>query len=322
MRIYKIVLVLLVFTVSALPAYSETEFENSIPIELAKLFLGNPAIGEVFIYSDILDDFPVFTIPDNFEVVGSLDQGYSQRVVLITNLDEEAARAELLDSFDAAGWQLRQNISLNQLPQTGFVSSRPFPAGTTIGLCHDDDGNITIGVGFGDNGRLVNLTRRTPQPGSFTPTCREQNNQQQAGFFRGARSTLNEYMPRLELPDSPDLRGPVYPGGFSSRGNYEIESRTSISIDWSIAEVYEHFENQIIEQGWELDSNATGSFSANANWQKSPEDNIDLIGILSVLEIADTNFEVKFRLLRRNTQGNNSARGFFTNGGPLLLKVQ
>jgi hypothetical protein len=64
---------------NALPLSAATEFEDSVPLDLVKVFLGNLGIGEPLLYSDIMDDFPPFTLPAGFAVRGSIDQVYAQR---------------------------------------------------------------------------------------------------------------------------------------------------------------------------------------------------------------------------------------------------
>lgn len=107
----------------AMPLTAATEFENSIPIELARLFLGNPGTGGATIYQDIMDEFPPFTVPDAFEVMGSLDQMYLQRVVLRTDLDAEAAKTAITGTFTAAGWQVMDFNNFRPGQQGGFVSA-------------------------------------------------------------------------------------------------------------------------------------------------------------------------------------------------------
>lgn len=84
--------------------------------------------------------------------------------------------------------------------------------------------------------------------------------------------------------------------GSSRSSSRAIDIEEDLSIDWEIDAVFEHFKTQIENQGWELDSENTGSASAVGTWTRSPEAGLDLIGNLIVLKSGDESFDLKFQL--------------------------
>lgn len=287
--------------VLAVPAVAETEIEDSLPIDLARLFVGS-AFGEARFYSDILDDFPDFTVPEDFEVRGSLDQGYSQRVVLRTSLQQEAAEEAITAAFAENGWRPLDLPEAGPGPQVGFVSDQ-MPT-RPLQLCHDALGTIGVSLSAAGEGRLVSLSRSIVQP--VPQTCEEQ--EARRGFFRPGAG-LAEYMPRLVMPEQEDGRDRPFMGGGGGGSSNDWESRASIAIDWSADRLFHHFSSQVIEQDWTLDAESIGGLLSTGTWTKSPEDGVELIGILSVLELTDDNYEMRFRVLRTNAGGAGAGIG-------------
>ncbi|MES2624742.1 MAG: hypothetical protein V4628_05660, partial [Pseudomonadota bacterium] len=111
---------LLTLSITNHSAFADTEFVDSVPLDVVKQFIGSPMRTESALYSDIMDAFPPFAVPANFDVLASADQGFVQRVILSTTLDEEAARAALTNAFVAEGWV---EVPIYGMPmrQTGFV---------------------------------------------------------------------------------------------------------------------------------------------------------------------------------------------------------
>lgn len=55
--------------------------EESLSMEFVELLFGSPD-SELRVYPGRMDAFPPFNPPDNVEIVGSMDQGMSRRLVL------------------------------------------------------------------------------------------------------------------------------------------------------------------------------------------------------------------------------------------------
>ena len=97
-------------------------------------------------------------------------------------------------------------------------------------------------------------------------------------------------------------------GGGSSSANTEAETDTNLAIDWPLSQVYEHIADQVVEQGWQVDTETIGNVSANGVWTRSPTQGVNLIGTLTVLESSDSNFQLKFRLVSSGAGGGSILR--------------
>ena len=93
--------------------------------------------------------------------------------------------------------------------------------------------------------------------------------------------------------------------GFTSSNN-EVETEANLNIEWNIDEVYSHFEDQINAQGWEIDSQNIGSTTAIGTWTRNPEPNLSLVGVLTVLKIAESSYKLIFKLLATGGRTSNS----------------
>ena len=293
------------------PALSATEFEENVPVELAKIILGNVRSPDVKIYSDILDEFPVIDFSNEFSVLGSVDQGYSYGVYLETSLPFSTAKSSIFDPLIAEGW-VEIVAYLQNAPQTGFVNSN-LPEVTTNSICHDDFGSMNFRFSQRDSTNLISLTITNTNNFSvgIQPTCAQRNERQ--AMVSNPRAMMNsgvrQYMPRLELPEQialavPNLRG-------ISGSDMDAYTEISIPIEWSMDELYQYFSEQLIAQGWEFDSDWSGSITSGGNWTHSPAENINLVGVLSIIKFAENNFQMKFRLLDLGA-GRQTGRGWFS----------
>ena len=313
MKRLPVLISLLILSATSHPASADTEFVDSVPLEVVKQFVGNPFRGEGTLYSDILDAFPPFTVPADFKVLASADQGYLQRVILSSTLDEEAASAALTAAFVAEGWMQVPNYGM-PTQQTGFVSAEQ-PALQFQQLCHDDHGTVTVTVNAGTGTRYININRNIGPPGMalMQPGCAEMVGQatqnSTAMGFRGG-NIVAPYAPKLLMPQSNTTPTPSmgFFGGGGGGSQNDWESRGTLALDWSINEIYAHFAEQIAEQGWATDSEATGAMVATGNWTKYIDD-MDLVGTLSILKLADNVWELHFRLVRQGGAQRGAANG-------------
>ncbi|MDT8397508.1 MAG: hypothetical protein RQ899_02710 [Pseudomonadales bacterium] len=290
------------------------EFEDGVPLDLIKALLSNAIPGgEVKLSAGILEGFPSFTLPDDFEVLGSLDQGYSQRVALRTSLDEQAAIAAIQDALGAVGWQVMEVFNPGSM-QGGFVSSASPPL-IPAQLCHDRFGSLRLGVNEGETGRLVSLTHSNVQSlGSFDQgSCAEQAARIQQSLMLMGRSGVSQYAPRLVLPRPEGLPGgsspiPMIMGGGGGGSNRDWESRAVLTATLSITQVYEHFAMQMSEQGWTQDEKAESSQLQSGLWLRTVAGDGEILALLSVLALQENNYDLRLRLIARNsndTPGSN-----------------
>lgn len=304
-------LTILLFSFSLPKSFADTEFEDSVPLEVVKAFLGNGPFGETKIYSDRAEGFPDIVLPDEFTIIGSIDSVYSMSLALRIGLSEAETRALLADSVLEAGYiEIESMADLGR--QVGFVSPQQINPQSYNRYCHDEFGSISFGYQKYDDAAVATVSSR---PGNNGQNCAAQAAQQKQFSEQSmlSRSGSQQYVPRLELPESNRQGFSPFgsPGMRSSGGNYE--SQSSVKIDWDIEEVFEHFKAQIQEQNWVSDSENVGVASATGSWTLNPEANTSLVGTLIVLKTGDEAYDLKFQMNFIGGSRNNSAFGVFSN---------
>lgn len=292
-------------------SFADTEFEDSVPLEVVKAFLGNGPYGETKIYSDRAEGFPDISLPSEFEIIGSLDSGYSIAIALRTDLSETETKALLADSvLEAAYIEIESMEVLDR--QTGFVRPQQRSPLAFSRYCHDDMGSISFRYQEYGTSAVATVSSR---PGNNGQNCAAQVAQQKQMSEQSllSKGGPQQFVPRLELPESNRQGFSAFgsPGMRSSGGNFESE--TSISIDWKLEEVFEHFKTQIQEQNWVVDSENIGVASATGSWTLNPETNTNLVGTLLVLKTGDESYNLKFQMNFIGGSRSNSAFGVFSN---------
>ena len=76
----------------------------------------------------------------------------------------------------------------------------------------------------------------------------------------------------------------------------ESQTEATIEVDWPIDRLLEHFNRQLRQQGWKLDSSAQGDVSASSTWMRSPDTDVSVIGVLSALHSGEDQFDLEFRI--------------------------
>lgn len=289
---------------SALPA--ATEFEDSVPLDLVKILVGNSRVmGEPLLYADIMDDFPPLELPEDFTVLGSLDRGYNQTVVLSTTLDELAASTALESVFVAAGWQEISQFNPGMQQENGFIS--PNPTVEFLQYCHDQYGNVGVTTTVSGAVRQVSLSHTDQRAlGNMESSCEDQIAQMQ-GRFRPRQAAIAQYMPRLELPPRPansvSIGVGLFTGGSGGSGSgNDFETRSQLASDLDLAGVFAHFAVQVVAQGWDADAESVGEAFATGSWTRTVGDQ-EIIGVLSVVELGENSYDLRFRVLGRAEAG-------------------
>lgn len=279
----------------SLALYAATGFEDDlVPGELVREFAG----GEV--YRDLPEGFPVPALPrdSGLAIIGSLDRGGRSQVLLRTVDSFEDAREMLREAYENGGW-----ISLGENP-------------ASLSLCHDDYGTLEVrrAMRAGENRlHLILSPAFTNLPGTLSCAQRKALNEGQGGA--SGLSFLTELMPVLEVPQSttlppspprPSLAARGISSSFTGSGSFSMDQEGEVTVrNMNLAELYEHFAVQMEEQGWDEDSSAVGGSSVSSVWFKTartpelpdmPGEDIDLTGMLSIVEADEDGFRVHFRL--------------------------
>ena len=302
-----------IFAVTCLSStFADTEFQGSVPLELVKALLGNTSFGEPTIYSDLSSAFPEIDVPNELEIMGSIERGYGIAAVYSTRLTDSQARSALSEAFVQAGYMEFELPGMNRV-RSGFVASNTIAPQAYNRFCHDSQGFLSHSYTEKNQRSTVTIAAN---PASDNRSCADQlaEQLQAMGRMGGRRGGLQQYLPIMELPETEPRRYSPFSGiGGYSGSRSGIETGASLSIDWEIEEVFNHFSDQISGQEWVVDSQNIGSSSATGSWTHSPEPGTDLIGTLTVLNLGEESFELKFQLTSLGGNNNTSFGVFRAN---------
>lgn len=273
--------------------YAATEFPgNLVPAEIAEEFVfGN-------IYSSLPENFPAPTLPAGTQlyVLGSVDNGTSQRILLGTTHTGQELREILKTGYSASGW-----IDLSRSP-------------TSLDLCHDVHGRLSFQMGdpVGTEKRVLVNRYRTVALSGEALTCAQQLAYQNGGPPSSLYALFLESVPVLQVPPQTAGSGPALPFGriSSSSGSsgayYERQQDTSLTIpDFTLAKLQQHFALQLTQVGWALDGAAVGEKSASAVWfrtvhlpvtttSQTAATDMLLTGVLTLLYVKNDTYRVTF----------------------------
>lgn len=237
-------------------SFAATEFPGDlVPGDVAKEFSSGK------IYSSLPDNFPVPVLPAGtpLYVLGSVDNTYTQRLLLGTTLTGAEVRRLMIAGYAPAGW-----VDVSVAP-------------TVLDLCHDTLGilHFQMTTPIGSQSRIVvNRSIRIPTADSAM-TCAEQLAYQNGGPATTPYMIFFQAVPQLALPPtaSPNT-GIRYPFGISSGSgiggtSYRSESDFTVDIpNYSLGQLQAFFAAQMMEKGWSRDGGFVGDKSASSVWFK------------------------------------------------------
>lgn len=297
MRLLRIFPLVLLLTLQETPVMAANEFEDSIPLDVAEALFDYGDTGRFRVYSDIMDEFPAFQIPDGFTVLGSAFFMRSMRVALFTELGVEEAVQVIEESFTSDGWVTIPGF--NPLPnRTGFVSANQVEF-SRRSICHDEFGQLSVTTKSSGARNQVILSMSAGLRRSWT-TCAQliAQQEQQLSMMQGrGRLGFQQYMPQLLMPDEANTgQRPAFMLGGISSSNNSAETDMELEIDWSMEEVYRYFADQMAEQEWALDTESIGSVSASGTWTQSPEANTNIMSTFNVVSLGENRFQLKLNV--------------------------
>jgi hypothetical protein len=295
----KLNLSLLVLGLLAAPLQAATEITGDIPVELAKALLGMAPGQDVKIFSDLPDGFPLPELPADMSLVASLDQVYTQRVLVRSGIGAVAGREALMHMLSDAGWKAWEPPQLRG-PQNGFVADQQFTMPDRF--CKEGSDMLQFSEARMGQETLFQFSYNQLPAGAVGPCS-----QDMAGpFGRSVNGpALQQYIPRLELAAAMTTQGRgLQPSGSGGSSSY-FENSAAVATDLGLTPLFEHFVQQIEAQGWEADARTVGASVANGIWRKQPETDLDLAGILTVIHSDDDNYHLQFRVQRLGVAPND-----------------
>ena len=302
--------VLAFFTSSLLSA--QTQFEENIAPELVEIFLSSQFNDEVQLYVDIPVDFPPVTLPQSFEVLGTIQSERNKRVFLRTDLASDVAAFTLTDALLTDGWLTLQEIAARNrpspIPFVGMIN-RNNQGGA---FCLDNFG--VLGASLKDNGQftVIELQARDASQIPQQVNCEmhrrasEQSQRQQDQMPNG---NVFSYMPlpELEMPGTATNNRRSFsraPDPVTGSIQYANSSPT-FEVDWPLDEIQQHFDEQMLNQGWSLDTASIGDTMALSGWNKTAEEDFDFSLVMSIKALGNGKFELR---LNMSQTSQNAAR--------------
>jgi hypothetical protein len=233
-----------------------------------------------------------FKAPRQLVWMGSSEQGMENNpqstlsAVYRTSLVPEAARTATAAALAAVGW--KPHATYNPMSGNVFIAEN-MRAGDAY--CREGK-QVTLAARALENVNYVVLS--IPRMGAgFSTAC------DQPSPSRAAVSTLDAYLPSLEMPLDPATRAPVWVAGMSGGAGSDTKRRMNVrfTLRDSADNVARHFARQIAEQGWDADASWSGRDTAGSSWTRQADADV-LQGTLAVSAFADGRFTVVFHVVR------------------------
>lgn len=207
-----------------------------------------------------------------------------------TGLAPAAARDVAGEGLRASGWTLQGN--------TRTQGSTVFLPATPVGETYCREGQqFTLMASALDGVTYVTLSRSRPDGAAGASSeCA-----QPTGQAARSMSTLDDYMPSLDLPRDRNTGQPAAMsghGGSGAPGDSRRRFTVSFSLNDSADSVARHFAGQMAAQGWVADTDWAGEATAGSTWIRQLDDGSTLLGMLAVSGFEDQRFTVVFRVLR------------------------
>jgi hypothetical protein len=287
--------------------FAATEFPNDlVPADIAEKF------SQGKIYSSLPDGFPVPILPagTNLYVLGSVDHVVSQRLLLGTTLTGNELRELLKAGYAPGGW-----LDLSRFPDS-------------LDLCHDTLGRLSFRMDTpaGNENRVLATRSSAIAMSPESMSCAEQLAYQNGGPPTTPYAVFQDEVPQLKVPLETTNSGPTLPFGSVSSSSgasgvyYEREQDSTLTIpDYSLAELHEHFAQQLMEEGWQQDTDSIGVRSTTAVWFKSVMVSpssvagrvINMTAVMTLLETLPDTYRVVFTV----HSGNRAGSGIISIGG-------
>lgn len=291
--------------VLTIPVSADTEFKDYIPSVFAEGLFGGADFGQPTFYSDIVDSFPKFDIPEQFDLLGSVDLVYGTRVILRANMNTDEARQVLINELLTT--KVKIIPTTNDTPESvGFIPM-DWPV-LPITFCHDDFGSVLARFRKTDSYSIITLDHSLAGP-SNRLNCTDyvkQRLEEVAQFEARRNQGLKGYQPRLVFPQPSSEKKMSRGTSTSSSGSDDYyESATVLVTEWRIAETYKHFADQIGAQGWELKFENTVGAKTVGEWINSPDADLSLFGTFTVQKTGESRYHLVFRMDRNLYIKNN-----------------
>lgn len=241
--------------------------------------------GPVTYSTQVPAKFPVLTLPDEFEIVGSTSRRGHISVAFHSPSDSNSSGEALAYAMKSEGW-MELPKHKHHHSRGGFVSKVSFDPEIPQAFCRNPDG--TVQVSYRDasmGGTYVVAAVHDGSRGNCAEAMRQR--QENHGY-------LGRDMPTIELP--PDVQ---YGGsGGSSRGGDLSSTSSEFTTKMSLAETSSYFASQLLNLQWHKEGEWVGQMSVGHAWLSEDE---SLILQVAVSQRTDGSFVATMTQIVRNT---------------------
>lgn len=228
-------------------------------------------------------------LPEGSTVVASASSETWARVAVLVSSEPNQARDLILSALLTSVWQLPEEETL---VERGFVS----PERDSNSLCGPENRMLRFAVYPQDDHSLAVLDVHWDE--DRWPCNPERQRRERAAF----ETEVSLHLPILQLPEGSDQIG----GGGSGNGpGWELGDSHHRSIVFTAATtgiaLVSDFGSQLMEQGWTLDAESSGTVSEVQIFQQEFPDGLRLVGFLTVVDLRDNKYEASIRVLRASS---------------------
>jgi hypothetical protein len=247
----------------------------------ALVFLGRPNL--VATASRTLPpDLANLKVASELALIGTSTRSDGSTITAFTTtLPSGRALDELVLALAAEGWALETQQQTGQQPTFSAPTQRQF-----VMVCRNGERRAAV-VRDHDNRRIASI-----QGGVTLESrpCNAPDPRQNLGPMGliGARNL----MPRLTFPEGVRVANG---GGAGGSNGYQRSGTRVFSTEETALSLALELSRQLTTQGWTRDAAWNGAWGAGSNWRRHSEHG-PLLGMLEVIEGADSAFEVVFTL--------------------------
>lgn len=251
------------------------------------IFRGNENQVQTFT-AGLPDSLSGYQPPAGFTLIGTAHReaiNYTT-VAFRTDMSRPEAYSAFSASFAGDGWAVEEE----QRPMPNVFNLAGAPE-TNSTLCRDGE-RINLSIRAVDNVRYASV-RITPQ--DRPRGCNEVDPRLSGRMMM--EGGVHDHLPTLYFPESTSpANGTQLGGGYSGAGD---STRTSARIESpdSSSQLSAHLESQMIAQGWRRDAGWSGELSSGASWTRAVDDGTTVWGVLDVIDVGDSTYEVALRML-------------------------
>jgi len=228
------------------------------------------------------------SVPDSFTLIGISTRAGVAMTAYSTTDSPETAMATWLAQFSQSGWRRGDNSAF---VRRGFQAIYQPLVETVCG----PKVSYRLSIERKDGRNIAFVADATDFVSGDINACDALENPD----FRRSVS-MKMFLPVLQVPEGVyrsgrnSIVGRTFTDVAAVSGQSNATTRTSFTAEQSLEQLASFFGNQIVEQGWQLDSQWAGEIAAGSVWRRTAVAEGELMGKLDILQSAQQGFRVSF----------------------------